>query len=115
VLKRITAKATMTVSGTDAVQRQNQTEGNSCSLVSGAQGGMQWSACAPKINSKKNERETLTERPALVQRIKFWLLRARNGPIGNCSKSRGRKNYLASFRRHPELAEQHGLGETDIF
>jgi hypothetical protein len=52
---------------------------------------------------------------ALLQRMKFWLIRAKNGPIGNCSKSRGRKNYLALVRRHPELAERHGLRETDIF
>jgi len=52
---------------------------------------------------------------ALVQRMKFWLLRARHGPIGDCSKSRGRKNYLALVRRHPALAERHGLRETDIF
>jgi hypothetical protein len=52
---------------------------------------------------------------ALVQRMNFWLLRARYGPIGNCSKLRGRKNYLALIRRHPALAARHGLRETDIF
>jgi hypothetical protein len=52
---------------------------------------------------------------ALVQRMKFWLIRAKHGPIGNCSKSRGRKNYLALVRRHPALAARHGLRETDIF
>ena len=52
---------------------------------------------------------------ALVKRMNFWLLRARHGPIGNCSKSRGRKNYLALVRRHQALAERHGLRETDIF
>jgi hypothetical protein len=52
---------------------------------------------------------------ALLQRMNFWLLRARHGPIGNCTKSRGRKNYLALVRRHPALAQRHGLRETDIF
>jgi hypothetical protein len=52
---------------------------------------------------------------ALVQRMNFWLLRARHGPIGNCSKSKGRKNYLALVRRHPALAARHGLRETNIY
>jgi hypothetical protein len=61
-----------------------------------------------------NVRPTLRE-AALLQRMKFWLLRAKYGPLGNCSKSRGRKNYLALIRRHWALAERHGLRETDIF
>jgi hypothetical protein len=52
---------------------------------------------------------------ALVQRMKFWLLRARYGPIGNCSKSRGKKNFWALVRRYRALAERHGLRETDVF
>jgi hypothetical protein len=52
---------------------------------------------------------------ALLQRMTFWLLRARHGPLGNCSKSRGKKNYLSLVRRHRALAEQHGLRETDIY
>ena len=63
---------------------------------------------------KMNVRPELKE-AALLQRMKFWLIRAKYGPIGNCSKSRGRKNYLALVRRHPALAARHGLRETDIF
>jgi hypothetical protein len=66
------------------------------------------------ILRKMNVRPGLKE-AALLQRMKFWLIRAKHGPIGNCSKSRGRKNYLALVRRHPVLAQQHGLRETDIF
>jgi hypothetical protein len=73
-------------------------------------------AHAPRggVLSKMNVRPSLKE-AALVQRMIFWRLRAKHGPIGNCSKSRGRKNYLALIRRHPVLAERHGLRETDIF
>ena len=69
---------------------------------------------AEKFSEKMNVRPSLKD-AALVQRMKFWLIRAKHGPIGNCSKSRGRKNYLALVRRHPALAERHGLRETDIF
>jgi len=52
---------------------------------------------------------------ALLQRMRFWQIRAKHGPIGNCSKSKGRKNYLALVRRHPALAARHGLREIDIY
>lgn len=61
-----------------------------------------------------NARPTIRD-ALLVQRMKFWLLRAKYGPIGNCPKWRGRKNYLFLLRKHRALAERHGLRETDIF
>src|SRR3974390_684151 len=66
-----------------------------------------------KFSEKMNIRSSLLKEAALISRMTFWLLRAKHGPIGNCSKSRGRKNYLALVRRHPALAERHGLRETD--
>jgi hypothetical protein len=67
-----------------------------------------------EFSEKMNVRPSLKE-AALLQRMKFWLLRAQHGPLGNCSKTRGRKNYLALVRRHSALAARHGLRETDIF
>ena len=67
-----------------------------------------------RILRKMNVRPSLKE-AALVQRMNFWLLRARHGPIGTCSKSRGRKNYLALVRKHRALAEKIGFRETDIY
>ena len=61
-----------------------------------------------------NLRPTLIE-AALLRRMNFWLLRALHGPLGNCSKSRGVKNYLALVRKHAALAEKAGLRETDIY
>jgi len=61
-----------------------------------------------------NVRPTLRE-AALLQRMKFWRLRALHGPLGNCSKSRGVKNYLALVRKHGTLAEKAGFRETDIY
>jgi hypothetical protein len=61
-----------------------------------------------------NVRPTLRE-AALLCRMKFWLLRALYGPLGNCSKSKGVKNYLALVRKHRALAEKAGLRETDIY
>jgi len=61
-----------------------------------------------------NVRRELKE-AALLQRIKFWLLRARYGPIGNCTKSRGKKNFWALVTRHRALAERYGFRETDVF
>ena len=61
-----------------------------------------------------NVRPTLRE-AALIRRMKFWLLRALHGPLGNCSKSRGVKNYLALVRKHGALAEKAGFRETDIY
>jgi hypothetical protein len=72
------------------------------------------SAFVEEFSEKMNVRPELKE-AVLLQRMKFWLIRAKHGPIGNCSKSRGRKNYLALVRRHPVLAARHGLRETDIF
>ncbi len=51
----------------------------------------------------------------LVQRMRYWLLRARHGPIGNCPRWRARKNYWFLVRNHRTLAEQHRLRETDVF
>jgi hypothetical protein len=65
------------------------------------------------IQGKMNARPTIKD-ALLVQRMKFWQLRAKHGPIGNCPKWRGRKNYLSLVRKHRALAERHGLRETDI-
>ena len=67
-----------------------------------------------EFSEKMNVRPELKEAVHL-QRMKFWLLRARYGPIGNCSKLRGKKNFWALVRRHRALAERHGLRETDVF
>jgi hypothetical protein len=67
-----------------------------------------------EFSAKMNVRPELKE-AVLLQRMKFWLLRARYGPIGNCSKLRGKKNFWALVRRHRALAERHGLRETDVF
>ena len=61
-----------------------------------------------------NVRPTLRE-AALLHRMKFWRLRALYGPLGNCSKSKGVKNYLALVRKHRALAEKAGFRETDIY
>ena len=61
-----------------------------------------------------NIRPTLRE-AALLKRMTFWRLRALYGPLGDCSKSRGVKNYLALVRKHAALAEKAGFRETDIF
>jgi hypothetical protein len=61
-----------------------------------------------------NVRPTLRE-AALLHRMKFWRLRALYGPLGNCSKSKGVKNYLALIRKHRALAEKAGFRETDIY
>jgi hypothetical protein len=72
------------------------------------------SAFVEEFSEEMNVRPELKE-AVLLQRMKFWLLRARYGPIGNCSKSRGKKNFWALVRRHRALAERHGLRETDVF
>jgi hypothetical protein len=72
------------------------------------------SAFVEEFSEKMNVRPELKE-AVLLQRMKFWLLRARYGPIGNCSKSRGKKNFWALVRRHRALAERYGLRETDVF
>ena len=61
-----------------------------------------------------NVRPTLRE-AALLKRMTFWRLRALYGPLGNCPKSRGVKNYLALVRKHAALAEKAGFRETDIY
>jgi hypothetical protein len=51
----------------------------------------------------------------LVQRMSHWLIRAKHGPIGNCSKRRGRKNYLYLVRKHKNLAVQNHFRESDVY
>ncbi len=51
----------------------------------------------------------------LLKRMAFWRIRARHGPIGGCSKRRGRKNFLYLVRRYPALAAQHGFREVDAY
>jgi hypothetical protein len=72
------------------------------------------SAFVEEFSTKMNVRPELEE-AFLVQRMKYWLLRARRGPFDDCSKSRGRKNYLALVRKHQALAERHGLRECDVY
>lgn len=72
------------------------------------------SAFVEEFSGKMNVRPELKE-AVLLQRMRFWLLRARYGPIGNCSKSRGKKNFWALVRRHKVLAERCGFRETDVF
>jgi hypothetical protein len=67
-----------------------------------------------EFSEKMNVGPELKE-AVLLQRMRFWLLRARYGTIGNCSKSRGKKNFWALVRRHKVLAERHGFRETDVF
>ena len=50
------------------------------------------SAFVEEFSEAMNVRPELKE-AVLLQRMKFWLLRASHGPIGNCSKSRGKKNF----------------------
>src|SRR5271168_2699867 len=63
-----------------------------------------------KVNAKSDIRDAL-----LVQRMKHWLLRGKYGPIDNCSKRRGRKNYLFLVRKHKTLAQQNHLRESDVY
>lgn len=51
----------------------------------------------------------------LVQRMKHWLLRAKYGPIGNCPKGRGKKNYLFLVRKYKTLAQQNRFQESDVY
>ena len=50
----------------------------------------------------------------LVQRMNYWLVRGKHG-IDNCSKQRGRKNYLYLVRKFKRLAEQHRFRESDVY
>jgi integral membrane sensor domain MASE1 len=63
-----------------------------------------------RVNAKPDIRDAL-----LVQRMKHWLLRAKYGPIGNCSKGRGKKNYLFLVRKHKALAQQNHFRESDVY
>ena len=51
----------------------------------------------------------------LAQRMNYWLLRAKHGPIGNRSKQRGRKNYLYLVRKFKRLAQQNHCRESDVY
>jgi hypothetical protein len=62
------------------------------------------------MNARPEIRDAL-----LVQRMKYWLLRGRHGPLGNCPKWKARKNYWSLVRKHRALAERHGFRETDVF
>jgi hypothetical protein len=50
----------------------------------------------------------------LVQRMSYWRVRGKHGPIDNCSKRRGRKNYLQLLRKHKRLAQQHNSRTSDL-
>jgi Rad3-related DNA helicase len=62
------------------------------------------------VNAKPDIRDAL-----LVQRMSHWLLRAKHGPIDNCPKRRGRKNYLFLVREHKALAQQNHFRESDVY
>jgi hypothetical protein len=62
------------------------------------------------MNAKPEIRDAI-----LVQRMNYWLVRARHAPIGNCPAWKAKKNYLALVRRYPTLAAKEGLSETSIF
>jgi hypothetical protein len=51
----------------------------------------------------------------LVQRMSHWRIRAKHGPMDNCSKRRGRKNYLYLVRKHKALAQRNGFRESDAY
>jgi hypothetical protein len=63
------------------------------------------------MNARPEIRDAL-----LVQRMKYWWLRARYSSIGNgCPKWRARKNFWALVRKYRTLAERHGFRETSVF
>lgn len=51
----------------------------------------------------------------LVQRMSHWRIRAKHGPIDNCSKRCGRKNYLYLVRKHKRLEQQNNFRESDVY
>jgi hypothetical protein len=51
----------------------------------------------------------------LVQRMSYWRIRGKHGPIDNCSKRRGRKNYLHLVRKHKRLAQQNNFRVSDVY
>ena len=62
------------------------------------------------MNAKLDIRDAL-----LVQRMSHWRIRAKHGPMDNCSKRRGRKNYLYLVRKHKALAQRSGFRESDAY
>ena len=63
-----------------------------------------------KMNCREQIRDHL-----LIERMRYWLSRARYSSTYNCRKSRARKNFWALVRKYPALAERHGLRERDVF
>ena len=61
------------------------------------------------MNARPEIRDAL-----LVQRMKYWLIRARCGPIGNCPKWKARRNFWSLVRKHGALAAKHGLTATSV-
>jgi hypothetical protein len=51
----------------------------------------------------------------LIERMKFWLSRARYSSTYNCRKSRARKNFWSLVRKYGALAARHGFREKDVF
>ena len=62
------------------------------------------------MNAKLDIRDAL-----LIQRMSHWLIRAKHGPIGNCPKWRGKKNYLFLVRKHKALAERHHFRASHVY
>jgi hypothetical protein len=50
----------------------------------------------------------------LIQRMRYWLLRARHSFDG-CPRWRARRNFWFLVRKHRSLAERNNLRETDVF
>jgi hypothetical protein len=63
-----------------------------------------------KMNAGLDIRDAL-----LLQRMSHWRIRAKHGPMDNCSKRRGRKNYLFLIRKHKALAERHHFRASDVY
>jgi hypothetical protein len=51
----------------------------------------------------------------LTQRMSHWRIRGKYGPMDNCTKRRGRKNYLYLVRKYKSLAQQHNFRESDVY
>ena len=63
-----------------------------------------------KMNCRERIRDHL-----LIERMKYWLSRARYSSTYNCPKWRARKNFWSLVRKHSTLAERAGLRETSVF
>lgn len=63
-----------------------------------------------EMNARPEIRDAL-----LVQRMWYWLVRAKSLSTSNCPKWKAKKNFWALVRKHRALAERNGLRETSVF